>query len=84
MYYYLVTGRWFKAKSLKGPWLAATGKLPNDFAKIPSDHEKGYVLVSVPNTEDAKAAVEMCLVDLIPNPRISLVKMLESTSNCLF
>ena len=62
MYYYLVTGRWFKAKNLKGPWLAATGKLPNDFAKIPSDHEKGSVLVSVPNTEDAKAAVLMSAV----------------------
>ncbi|EDM26211.1 carbohydrate-binding family V/XII [Lentisphaera araneosa HTCC2155] len=57
LYYYLVAGRWFKAQSLKGPWQVASGKLPVDFAKIPEDHEKSFVLASVPGTEDAKAAV---------------------------
>ena len=34
-YYYLVSGRWFKAASLEGPWTYAGGALPEDFKKIP-------------------------------------------------
>lgn len=62
LYYYLVAGRWFKAQSLKGPWKSAAGNLPADFAKIPEDHEKSFVLASVPGTEDAKAAVLLASV----------------------
>src|SRR2546422_4743082 len=36
-YYYLVAGRWFRAKSLDGPWTFATTDLPADFAQIPPD-----------------------------------------------
>ena len=35
-YYVLVSGRWFSAKSLEGPWSFVPGKsLPADFAKVP-------------------------------------------------
>ena len=56
-YYYLTAGRWFSATSLNGPWQAATLDLPGDFAKIPSEHVKGNVLVSVPGTPQAEDAV---------------------------
>jgi|GEM_PF-614590 len=56
-YYYLVSGRWFRARSLEGPWAFATDKLPADFAQIPEDHAKAYVLASVPGTSQANEAV---------------------------
>jgi len=55
-YYYLVEGRWFKSKSLSTGWKAATMDLPEEFAKIPEDHEKGYVLASVQGSDVAEAA----------------------------
>jgi hypothetical protein len=36
-YYYLTSGRWFRASSLNGPWTYATPNLPQDFARIPSN-----------------------------------------------
>ncbi|MDD5084461.1 MAG: carbohydrate-binding family V/XII, partial [Candidatus Omnitrophica bacterium] len=57
-YYVLISGRWFKAKSLSGPWAFVSGKeLPADFAKIPADHPKANALVSVPGTPQSKEAV---------------------------
>ena len=58
-YYTLLSGRWFKSKSLKdGPWsYVAPDKLPGDFAKIPPDSTKGFVLVNVAGTQQAKEAV---------------------------
>jgi hypothetical protein len=58
-YYTLLSGRWFKGKSLKdGPWsYVAPDKLPADFAKIPPESTKGFVLVNVANTQQAKEAV---------------------------
>jgi hypothetical protein len=56
-YYYLVSGRWFKAKTLDGPWTFATPELPPEFSQIPRDHERARVLSSVPGTEEAAEAV---------------------------
>lgn len=56
-YYFLTAGRWFKAKSLAGPWSGASKKLPDDFSNIPTDHDKAYILSSVPGTPEAEAAV---------------------------
>jgi len=36
-FYYLVSGRWFKAPGLDGPWQFATNDLPADFALIRPD-----------------------------------------------
>ncbi|HYZ33026.1 MAG TPA: hypothetical protein VE684_12180 [Crenalkalicoccus sp.] len=56
-YYYLVSGRWFSAPSLDGPWTFATPDLPADFAAIPPDSPAGSVLPSVPGTAEAQEAV---------------------------
>jgi hypothetical protein len=61
-YYYLVTGRWFRAKSLDGPWSYATADLPSDFALIPPNSERSRVLASVPGTDEAKDAVLLAQV----------------------
>ena len=37
--YYLVAGRWFSAPDFTGPWTFATPTLPDDFKKIPLEHE---------------------------------------------
>ncbi len=63
-YYYLVAGRWFRAKSLDGPWTFASTDLPADFAKIPPDSVASRVLVSVPGTDEATNAV---LLAQVPN-----------------
>jgi hypothetical protein len=55
--YYLVSGRWFSAATLAGPWSFATSSLPADFARIPANGPRGFVLVSVPGTAQAQAAL---------------------------
>jgi hypothetical protein len=61
-YYYLASGRWFRAEGISGPWSAASTALPADFAKIPSDGPLGFVLASVPNTQEARDAVTLASV----------------------
>jgi hypothetical protein len=56
-FYYLVSGRWFSAAKLEGPWRFATPNLPPDFAMIPPDSAAGSVLASVPGTAQAQEAV---------------------------
>jgi hypothetical protein len=57
-YYILISGRWFKAPSLDGPWTFVGGtELPPDFAKIPKDNPKATVLASVPGTPESKEAL---------------------------
>jgi hypothetical protein len=55
-YYYLVSGRWFSASVLRGPW-EHVKQLPEVFATIPGDHEKAHVLAAVPNTQESRLAV---------------------------
>ncbi|MFG1283823.1 carbohydrate-binding family V/XII [Xanthobacter autotrophicus] len=57
-YYILLSGRWFRAPDLKGPWtFVASNALPKDFAKISPNDPKANVLVSVAGTPQAKEAV---------------------------
>ena len=56
-FYYLVSGRWFSAAALEGPWSYATTELPPDFALIPPNSAAGSVLPSVPGTAQAQEAV---------------------------
>jgi len=62
-YYVTLSGRWFRAPVLKGPWkFVAVDKLPPDFAKIPETHPKGEVLASVagkPSAQEAAIAQEI-------------------------
>jgi len=56
--YLLISGRWFKAKSLQGPWsYVAPSELPSDFARIPPSSAQGIVLASVPGTPQAELAL---------------------------
>ena len=55
--YYLVSGRWFSASSLQGPWSFAGTDLPADFARIPPEGPRGFVLASVPGTVQAQEAL---------------------------
>lgn len=61
-YYYLVSGRWFAADDLNGPWFSALYDLPADFARIPYDHPKAYVRASVPGTPEAEEAIRLAQV----------------------
>lgn len=55
--YFLVSGRWFSAPTFAGPWTFATPNLPDDFKRIPLEHQRSRVLASVPGTTQALEAV---------------------------
>jgi len=57
LFYYMSSGRWFRSRRLNGPWVAVGDDLPKDFSKIPEEHPKSSVLVSVPGTPKSKEAV---------------------------
>jgi hypothetical protein len=55
--YVLLSGRWYRAPSLQGPWeYVAADKLPTVFAKIGPDSPKAHVLASIAGTTQAKEA----------------------------
>ncbi len=57
-YYLLVSGRWFRAKSLDGPWsFVRPDQLPERFKEIPPDSEKGAVRAQVAGTDEALEAL---------------------------
>jgi hypothetical protein len=57
-YFALLSGRWFRARSLNGPWTyVAAHALPGDFSKIPPHEPAAAVLASVAGTPQAKEAV---------------------------
>jgi hypothetical protein len=60
--YFLISGRWFVAPGLEGPW-SWTTELPSAFLDIPADQAKGHVRSSVPGTREAW---EAALVASIP------------------
>lgn len=56
--YVLLSGRWFKSRSLDGPWTFVNPKdLPADFAQVPPGSPMGEMRASVPGTEEAEDAV---------------------------
>jgi hypothetical protein len=61
-YYFLTSGRWFRALSLEGPWQFASTSLPEDFKKIPSDHPRAHVLAAVPGTREADDAILLAAI----------------------
>jgi hypothetical protein len=57
-YFVLLSGRWYKSSSLKGPWTYnPSDKLPADFSKIPEGSDKDNVLSSVAGTDQAQDAL---------------------------
>jgi len=61
-FYTLLSGRWFSAEGLQGPWSYAGDKLPSGFAHIPPGSEKAHVLASVPGTTEASDAVMLAQI----------------------
>jgi hypothetical protein len=56
--YVLLSGRWFRAPTLSGPWQYVPGsQLPADFAQIPDSSPKENVKASVPGTPQAAEAL---------------------------
>ncbi|MCG8455735.1 MAG: hypothetical protein MI919_05595, partial [Holophagales bacterium] len=78
-YYYLVSGRWFAAEDLRGPWSFATPILPAGFREIPVDHPRGRVLASVPGTAQAREAVLLAQV-----PTKAIVERDEATAEVVY
>ncbi|HEY3406525.1 MAG TPA: hypothetical protein VGK59_24220 [Ohtaekwangia sp.] len=57
-FYVLISGRWYKAPKLEGPWTyTPSDKLPPDFAKIPEGSDKDNVLSSVAGTQASTDAI---------------------------
>jgi hypothetical protein len=56
--YVLLSGRWFRAPSMDGPWTFVRGdKLPASFRRVPLDSPKGNILASVAGTDQAEDAI---------------------------
>ncbi len=67
-YYVLISGRWFRAGSLSGPWaFVPSDDLPADFRHIPSGSQAAEVLASVAGTPQAKEAL---IADSIPQTAV--------------
>jgi hypothetical protein len=57
-YYIVLSGRWFRAKSLQGPWaFNSSDKLPDAFNDIPIDSRQADSRVYVAGTDEAREAV---------------------------
>jgi hypothetical protein len=57
-YYIVLSGRWFRAKSLNGPWqFNASDQLPDAFSNIPAESPQAESRVYVAGTDEAREAV---------------------------
>ena len=55
-WYALLSGRWFRAPALSGPWTFTTPDLPKDFRNIPQDAPYQAVRSSIPGTPESAEA----------------------------
>ena len=72
-FYLVVSGRWFRAANLEGPWSYAGKDLPADFKAIPPSDPSASALSSVPGTTDADDAVMLSQI-----PTTAIVKRSEA------
>ena len=57
-YFVLLSGRWYSAGSLSGPWaFVPSDSLPSDFSLIPADSDQGYLRAFVAGTDEARDAL---------------------------
>ena len=57
-YYVLLSGRWFRASGMNGPWtFVASNALPADFSRIPLSSPAAVLLAAVAGTPQAQEAV---------------------------
>lgn len=74
-FYILVSGRWFRAASLDGPWSYAGNSLPDSFKNIPPNSPAAVVLSSVPGTQQAHDAVLLAQI-----PTVAVINKSEAES----
>jgi hypothetical protein len=74
--YVLVSGRWFRAADLKGPWeYVPADLLARDFSNIPDDSPKENVKASVAGTPQAKEAAIAASIPTTAAVNMSEAKM---------
>lgn len=79
-YYVLISGRWYKSKTLSGTWqYVSASELPADFARINEGSPKDNVLASVAGTDAAKEAVREAAV-----PQTAKVDRSKAQSNITY
>jgi hypothetical protein len=79
-YYTLISGRWFIAHGLAGPWeYVSADSLPHDFARIPEGSAEDRVLACVPGTPAADEAIIEAFI-----PQTGLVDRHRSTTHITF
>jgi hypothetical protein len=79
-YFLLISGRWYQAKQMTGPWShVLPDRLPTSFARIPADSEKAELLASVPGTVEAREAVLDAQV-----PQTAVVNRSEATLTVVY
>lgn len=58
-YYLVISGRWYRAKAMKGPWtFIAADSLPSVFTEIPADSDYADVRSYIAGTDEAREAVK--------------------------
>jgi len=76
-YYIVLSGRWYRAGSLNGPWaFVAADSLPATFQDIPPDSEQGPLRWYIAGTDEAKDAVMDSQI-----PQTAAVKRSEAKLN---
>jgi hypothetical protein len=74
--YVLISGRWFRASDMQGPWtFTPANQLPADFANIPDDSPKENVKASVAGTPQAREAAIAASIPQTSAIKKSQVKM---------
>lgn len=61
LFYFLISGRWFKAASLDGEWRSVK-TAPRAFQEIPAGHPRSHIRASVAGTPEATRAVAQAQV----------------------
>jgi hypothetical protein len=74
-FFLCLSGRWFTAEDVNGPWKESLGSLPEEFAKIPRDHMLGHVVWCVAGTPEAAEAAALASIE----ERITLSKATSLT-----
>jgi hypothetical protein len=76
LYYVLLSGRWFSAAGLNGPWTyVPADALPGDFGRIPEGSPKDNVLASVAGTDAAREAIADALL-----PQTSVISRIDAAA----
>lgn len=73
-YYVVLSGRWYRARTLAGPWAYVDpAEVPKAFADVPKKSDKAEVLAHVAGTDEAKDAMMDAMI-----PQTSAVRRSEA------